>query len=222
MPTTPVPVRRFTPPYSTSDLAVIQGRACLSCRTSLPPLHPAGTAVTISGTGDEITWDVRTCGICRAARGDVQEDVQEAAPDHRVTQPRVEGAGLVLERGRGAPRLAREYVAGKLRGLGVAADAVDDAMLIVSELVTNALVHGEGALRVRIDADADTGSVRLTVADERPYGGLPLPAQPGHDAEAGRGLLLVDALSMRWGSRPVAETPALGTAVWVDLVVVAS
>jgi anti-sigma regulatory factor (Ser/Thr protein kinase) len=221
MPTTPVPVRRFTPPYSTSDLAVIQGRACLSCRTSLPPLHPAGTAVTISSTGEEITWDVRTCGICRAARGDVQKDAQDA-PAHRVTQQRVDGAGLLLERGRGAPRQAREYVAGKLRDLGVAADAVDDAMLIVSELVTNSLVHGEGALRVRIDADAGTGSVRLTVADERPYGALPLPAQPGHDAEAGRGLLLVNALSIRWGSRPVAETPALGTAVWVDLAVVAS
>ena len=56
-----------------------------------------------------------------------------------------------------------------------------DAVLMVSELVTNAVVHGVGAITLRIDVDGDT--VRIEVADE---GNIGL-AGPVPDARGGSG-----------------------------------
>jgi len=71
--------------------------------------------------------------------------------------------------------------------------------LAVSELVTNAIVHGWGQIDVRI-ADLD-GCVRLEVRDEGTVG-TPRPAERsgGSDGEGGWGLRLVEGLSDTWGT----------------------
>lgn len=72
----------------------------------------------------------------------------------------------------------------------------DDLALVVSELVTNAVVHGRGAitLRIRVGADRLYGEV----IDEG--GGFEREVRErGPNDLTGRGLLIVDALSSRWG-----------------------
>ncbi|MGW7433314.1 ATP-binding protein [Streptomyces sp. NPDC054861] len=87
-------------------------------------------------------------------------------------------------------------------------DLVDDAELLLSELVTNALVHTEGpAIGVRVYVQG--ARLNIEVNDFAPGGCLPRPAGPY--AEHGRGLLIVDALAEEWG---VSEDR---TTVWCTL-----
>ncbi|MFJ8495880.1 ATP-binding protein [Streptomyces sp. NPDC094038] len=108
---------------------------------------------------------------------------------------------------------ARRFAAQSLRCWGLSDWArADDVSLCVSELATNALLHGVPPgrgflLRLRYDGDA----VRVEVHDSGP--GMPATAEQADDAdEGGRGLLLVAALADKWG---VAER-ALGKVVWAE------
>ena len=107
-----------------------------------------------------------------------------------------------------APAAARRFVAGglSLRGLD---SVVDVVVLLVSELVTNAVRHSGGPLRLQLSVDPDM--VRVDVSD-----GVPDPPrpQPADDvAERGRGLMIVGALADRWG----VETLPAGKRVWFEL-----
>ncbi|WP_055695315.1 SpoIIE family protein phosphatase [Streptomyces prasinopilosus] len=106
--------------------------------------------------------------------------------------------------------------------------AGDDATLIASELVTNAVVHAGTEVRLSCRLEADTGALVIEVADRHPTrsprDGEP-DAPPGEGPESpeyGRGLRLVAALSEAWGItyRPGTHTksvwarvPARGRAV---------
>ena len=70
----------------------------------------------------------------------------------------------------------------------------EDAALLVSELVSNALMHGIGEISLRIDDDAD--GVRVEVSDE---GNVALAPSPTPGAHGGWGLYIVDELSDDWG-----------------------
>jgi anti-sigma regulatory factor (Ser/Thr protein kinase) len=79
--------------------------------------------------------------------------------------------------------------------------AADDAELLISELVTNAVAAPQPAGQlspspVRLWLLADRARVLLLVWDASPA--PPAPVKAGKDAESGRGLLLVDAISQRW------------------------
>ena len=87
----------------------------------------------------------------------------------------------------------------------------DDAVLMTSELVTNAIKHGKGEVTVRLWPGPE--GIRLEVTDADPR--IPIPGQPGPDAEQGRGLALVEALSTRWGTSP--RQRAVGKTVWFEL-----
>ncbi len=82
--------------------------------------------------------------------------------------------------------------------------------LAVSELVSNALVHGAGSIQVGLLSDGD--QIRLEVTDE---GRTPEPPRPAEgtdtDGAGGWGLRIVDELADRWGSVSDAER----TRVWV-------
>ncbi|HET9689671.1 MAG TPA: SpoIIE family protein phosphatase [Acidimicrobiales bacterium] len=107
---------------------------------------------------------------------------------------------------------ARRFVATLLAERGAAADLVDAAELVVSELVTNAVVHGRPpvALRLRLLQEPDASLV-LEVADGAAV--VPRPVQAGDDDEHGRGLQIVAALAERWGTR----TSSDGKVVWCRL-----
>jgi CheY-like chemotaxis protein len=88
-------------------------------------------------------------------------------------------------------------------------DLGDTVTLLLSELVTNAVVHAASAPNVAIHLLPDR--IHVEVADADPAELHPLEASP--DAESGRGLLLVDALAYRWGQVALPD----GKVVWFDV-----
>ncbi|MER8223613.1 SpoIIE family protein phosphatase [Streptomyces sp. NPDC094143] len=109
---------------------------------------------------------------------------------------------------------ARSFVRDTLQGWGFA-DIVDDAVVLTSELVTNAVVHAGTSADV-LCLRSDEG-VRVEVADRYPEREVPLQGAAvtmgNPDREGGRGLQLCAALAGRWG---VEYTPTHKT-VWFQL-----
>ncbi|CAM5412513.1 hypothetical protein SCYAM73S_04742 [Streptomyces cyaneofuscatus] len=95
---------------------------------------------------------------------------------------------------------ARAFVRDTLQGWGYN-DVVDDAVVLTSELVTNAVVHAGTAADVLCLRTED--GVRVEVADHYPEREVPLQSNGldfgSPDRENGRGLLLCAALASRWG-----------------------
>jgi anti-sigma regulatory factor (Ser/Thr protein kinase) len=87
----------------------------------------------------------------------------------------------------------------------------DDLCLVATELVANALRHAGTDMTLRLDLIR--GGVRLEVEDGSVRPLRPRPAGPSD--EGGRGLLLVDALSSRYG----VEGEAKGKRVWAELLI---
>ncbi|WP_269084785.1 ATP-binding SpoIIE family protein phosphatase [Streptacidiphilus anmyonensis] len=108
-----------------------------------------------------------------------------------------------------APGAARSFLRRALAGWSCPPDVVDVAELLCSELVTNAVRHACGPIRVRLRlADGELG---LEVTDGSPF--LPRARHAKEAEESGRGLRLVDSLADRWGTRATAE----GKSVWLSL-----
>ncbi|MDQ0718208.1 GAF domain-containing protein/anti-sigma regulatory factor (Ser/Thr protein kinase) [Streptomyces luteogriseus] len=105
---------------------------------------------------------------------------------------------------------ARRFARRTLRSWGVIVD-YDAALLVVSELVTNALVHTDG--KVRMDLTLVNNRLRIAIADASPRSPV-RPTSIGWEATGGRGILLVEALAAAWGTLPVSG----GKQVWAELV----
>lgn len=109
---------------------------------------------------------------------------------------------------------ARRALHADLRAAKVNGTVLDDAALLLSELVGNAVRHAAplpgGVLRVAWEVAQD--AVRLSVTDG---GGeqRPLVRTPGTESESGRGLAVVDALAASWGVEPAEP----GQRVWAVL-----
>ena len=88
-------------------------------------------------------------------------------------------------------------------------DLVETVLLLASELVTNAALHGRSELVVELTLDLSV--VHVAVADENSR--MPQPQPEDLDALDGRGMALVDALAARHGVEP----RPLGKAVWFEL-----
>lgn len=118
-----------------------------------------------------------------------------------------------LPRKAASARWARRLTTGFLVGSRTppqAATHVDEANLVVSELVTNAARHGRGRCRLRLISAADT--VTVEVRDDGH--GLPRTRRPGPDGEQGRGIALVQRLARRWN---VTVAPGGGKTVRAEL-----
>ncbi len=97
--------------------------------------------------------------------------------------------------------------------------ARDDVLLLVTELVTNAVRHGGGVpdRSIELDIQREDGYVRVRVVD--PGTDFARPESPSHgDSSGGWGLFLVDRIAERWGVCPAPS----GTCVWFELSVGAS
>ncbi|MFI0405343.1 ATP-binding protein [Actinomadura sp. 3N508] len=123
----------------------------------------------------------------------------------RVVAPEV--PTTVLPPTRRAPAAARAFVAEHFRRWGIG--DVADALVIVSELVTNSLQHGHGQIVVRLPWDESDGRPVIEVWDDG--AGQPVVQPEDHGAESGRGLLMVSLLATAWGTRPLLEN---GKATW--------
>ncbi|GHF34628.1 MULTISPECIES: PAS domain S-box protein [Streptomyces] len=88
-------------------------------------------------------------------------------------------------------------------------EALDDARLLTSEVLTNAICHASGPIQLRVRRGE--GELTVEVTDRSPQPPQPRLAEAGD--ESGRGLLLVDTLADSWGTRPVAP----GKTIWFTL-----
>ncbi|WP_093504420.1 ATP-binding protein [Streptomyces sp. Ag109_O5-10] len=112
----------------------------------------------------------------------------------------------------GSPAQARRLVRARLTGWSVCADTCDTAVLVVSELVTNAIVHTASS-RVVCELHDHDDTVRIAVQDEGCAPDEPHPSPQRPEEEHGRGLLLVEALCQAWG----AQERGSGLLVWAEL-----
>ncbi|WP_062214907.1 ATP-binding protein [Streptomyces sp. NBRC 109706] len=109
---------------------------------------------------------------------------------------------------------ARHRTRVQLYGWGLSSSTSDTAQLIVSELVTNAILHTHSS-QVRCLLWSSGQFLRIEVADE---GAGPARGPVGvadSDQEHGRGLLLLDALAARWGV--ISPDRRAGCTVWAEL-----
>ncbi|GAB3198216.1 ATP-binding protein [Nocardioides hungaricus] len=116
---------------------------------------------------------------------------------------------LVVTADHAATRSARAAVRDLCASAAVGPETAETAVLLVTELVSNAIEHGGGTAVV--GAVVDRRRLRVCVVDDDPT--LPAVHLAAIDAERGRGLLLVDALSSRWGAAPQNR----GKTVWFEL-----
>ena len=117
---------------------------------------------------------------------------------------------LVMRSDPNAPRLAREAL-GALDGI----DPVrDDAILVSSELVSNAVVHGGYAPSGQIELIVQLlpNAILVTVIDSGGSGSTPAMREANYPGPGGLGLRVVDALALRWGS-----VQRDGQQVWAEL-----
>ncbi|HVE98951.1 MAG TPA: ATP-binding protein [Mycobacteriales bacterium] len=140
------------------------------------------------------------------AKGDIQrlvEVVLDVATDSRTV------VSMELDITPRSVGLARRFALATCAEWGIDADRADDVAVVVSELVTNAIVHAESRsmLRMRLGP----ASLRLEVVDHGP--GAPDPQHASNDDEHGRGLLIVAAYADAWGISPDGN----GKIVWAEL-----
>jgi len=108
-----------------------------------------------------------------------------------------------------APRSARAFLSDALLAWEQERHA-DTAALLVSELVTNAIVHGRSAVQLRV-AMLDS-TIRVEVNDTSVQEPSLVPSRPGEPG--GYGLPLVDSLADHWGYEVI---PGEGKRVWFEL-----
>jgi anti-sigma regulatory factor (Ser/Thr protein kinase) len=111
-----------------------------------------------------------------------------------------------------APRLARAFVADTLAAWAVDAEDGEAVELVVSELVTNALLHAPDSPTITLRLAMTGAAVRLMVSDRHP--GEPNRTDLDRWSERGRGVGIVEALSNRWGTEPNGSD---GKTVWCEL-----
>jgi CheY-like chemotaxis protein/anti-sigma regulatory factor (Ser/Thr protein kinase) len=104
-----------------------------------------------------------------------------------------------------ARRLVRSTLDGWTDG-----DKIDDIILCVSELVTNAVVHAASSPRVMVHVRPEVIHVEVSDASDV----LPLPRQAGPADTSGRGMSILSDLSDRWGSL---RRSGGGKTVWFDI-----
>lgn len=199
---------REQPDLVVLDLAM-PGRSGLEVLPDLRAAAPTARVVVLSNMP---RWRLAEVAHRRGAIGYVEKRV----PSSRLVRAILTAAALTdrvdaaasatLDGDLTAPREARRF----LHSVLVDADAelVATAELLISELVTNAVIHASSSPRIDIHLDVET--VRVSVFDNDPE--IPRPRDPGPEP-GGRGLLLVDRMATTWGADPAED----GKVVWFEL-----
>jgi serine/threonine-protein kinase RsbW len=119
---------------------------------------------------------------------------------------------LQLERNVRAPAIARSAVGEQLLALGIEGSFAQTVVLLVSEVVSNAVRHSGGPAdaTITLEAIVTEGSVRIAVTDAG-EGFTPRPRDPDRLGE-GYGLYLVEKAARNWGVEHDG-----GTTVWFEL-----
>jgi CheY-like chemotaxis protein len=181
----------------------IAGRQVL---TRLRTAAPGALVVVLSGPETPSARLVgRRIETCATSTGDVRYIV-DLLEDVGARSTR--SASIRLRPDRCEVALARRFVVDRCVEWGRSSVA-DDAAIVVSELVANALVHVRSACELTVELRGDV--LRIDVADYG--GGIPDVERATPDDVHGRGLLLVSILCVAWGTAPHDD----GKSVWAEL-----
>jgi DNA-binding NarL/FixJ family response regulator len=171
-------------------------------------LHAPGTRVVVfSGAeSQDRSWMTHHVEgyVLKDAQLDYLVDLLET-----VGQLRGADAAIDLAQALSSVREARRFVHKRIAEWGLE-PLLDDALLIVSELTTNAITHAHSPCGLRLVRTPTT--LRIEVVDEG--AGSPEPQPPSTTEESGRGVHLVAALTSAWGIEVVEGE---GKLVWAEL-----
>jgi anti-sigma regulatory factor (Ser/Thr protein kinase) len=117
---------------------------------------------------------------------------------------------VLLPQGLEAARGGRDHVAAFLDAQGLG-DAKLEALVIASELVTNAVVHGGEPITLEVAIRDD--ALRVEVRDGDEHAAVVARRREDRGVMTGRGLMIVESLAQQWGVR----TRAGGKSVWADI-----
>ncbi len=181
--------------------------AAVACRAASWP----GCALMLCRPGPEVAAALESTVVCRHLP--VHPSLDEALAAH-TTNPVLPQFRMRLSAVPSAPAQARRLVDGACQAWGLATVS-DIAQLVVTELVTNAVRHAGTEIDLRVARHQRR--LQVSVRDRSS-----LPPRRGSaaslEAEGGRGLLVVEALSTAWGSVPTSD----GKVVWASLSVAMS
>ena len=135
-----------------------------------------------------------------------------AVPGMAIAPDEVAGP-LALPSQASSAGAARSHVRDRMATQSWSAEDLDVAVLLTSELVTNAVRHGAAPITLRLYRDA---GLRVEVRDAGPPLGSVVRGARDHMAEGGHGLPLVEALASSWGSAVHDDLPA-GKTVWFEM-----
>ena len=173
--------------------------------TRIRATSPASKVVVFSGTDDPDSW------IAENVEGYVAKDAEIAYLVQLLgsLEQREREATLELSQSPTSVRAARQFATEVLAQWRLDS-LIDDALLVVSELATNAVTHASSSCRLRLAHRPST--LRIDVLDTG--AGTPDPRAATSSDENGRGLLIVDALAAAWG---LEQVPGRGKLVWAEL-----
>jgi DNA-binding NarL/FixJ family response regulator len=174
--------------------------------TQLRRVSPASKVVVFSATDPEDSADIaaRVEGYARK-----DNDVDYLLDLIERVGRRDNEVALHLEPASRSAREARAFTREALDQWQLTS-ITDDALLVVTELVTNAVTHAGSDCELRLSFDAH--ALRIEVADRG--SGTPDPLPPSYTRNHGRGLHLIDAVTSAWGVEP---TPPDGKKVWAEI-----
>ena len=140
--------------------------------------------------------------------------VKEAFLVATATRRATTTASLLFAHTTASVRSARRRLANDLEKRGVPKEIIDDAVLVLSEVLSNAMRHARplGSGKIKVAWDVRAGAVEIEVTDgggaTRPY-----PAHPSLSSLGGRGLGIVTTLTSDWGVKASGRE----TTVWAVL-----
>ncbi|MFJ6080502.1 SpoIIE family protein phosphatase [Streptomyces sp. NPDC092369] len=207
--------------YPVATLELDPGNTLLLCTDGLVELPGADldegmqTLTALIRSGPDDVRDLADCLIDVAEERDGDDDVALLLLRRRGLEVQQPGGRLQQHVAPGDPEAltqARHMIRAAVRSWG-ARDRADEIELVADELITNALMHTEGAAIVTLRVLTD-GDRRLRVEVEDSSSALPRRREAGESGVSGRGLLLVDLLTDAWG----VEARGGGKCVWCEFV----
>ncbi|MER6781299.1 MULTISPECIES: SpoIIE family protein phosphatase [unclassified Streptomyces] len=173
-------------------------------------VHGPSSHHTTGPLADRREDDIAVVLLCRegADRGYGAPAEHPARPARPARRTMLTVAQAEPERIAGARRQIRELLHD-----WADAEQVDSAVLMVSEMVTNVLVHTDGDALLVAEAVGELGTRRLRIEVADASDELPHKRHPGEMASSGRGVLLMEMLADTWGVDPRGE----GKSIWFEM-----
>jgi DNA-binding NarL/FixJ family response regulator len=193
---------------------LLPGGGAFAAVQALQQLAPEAAAIVSSAHSmEELDAAGHTAGVAFLSKGvspfRLADEIVERVHVLVRSEPPLEEVSLKLPQVRESSSAARRFAADTLATWGCS-DLVETAKLLISELVSNAVLHAGSDVDVSLHLRTDC--VRFEVGD---HSARPMRRrQAGEEDTSGRGSELIDMLAHAWGMRGRAD----GKAIWFELV----